>query len=119
MTEKDKYIQKMMSTLGCTADERRELWAFDHEEIDNEERDNLTAKAKEIRHYEKGESTKKQTAPKERKIDPDKKYLHTLLMLALAKSEIPTEHLSAKNEAEIYFDFNGSKYTIKLTKHRK
>ena len=123
MTEKEKYIKQMMSKLGCTEEEALELWDFDHEETENEERSALTEKAKANRHYEKGEAKRKKAEPKERKIDPDKQYLHTVLMKAIYEQKVneqmPFSDITPKNEAEISFKFNGANYTIKLTKHRK
>lgn len=123
MTEKDRYIEKMIETLGCSRAEAEELWLFDNEEIESEERSALTEKAKENRHYEKGNTPRKKGEPKERKIDPDKQYLHTLLMKAIYEQKVnegmPFGDITPKNEAEISFTFNGANYTIKLTKHRK
>lgn len=122
MTEKQKFIDKMIK-LGYSIDERQDMWDFDHDLTDSDEREQLTAKAKEITHYEKSDKPRKKSEPKERKIDLDKKYLHTLLMLALDKDKtenaMPYQQIIGKNEAEISFTFNGSDYTIKLTKHRK
>ena len=43
--EKEEFLAKTMKTLEISIEEAEELWAFDHEEIENEEADALSAKS--------------------------------------------------------------------------
>ena len=69
------------------------------------------------RRYETADKPKKERKPKERKVDMDKKYLldhcYTRLM-----AETDAHDFKIKTETELSFFFNGSEYTLKLTKHR-
>lgn len=70
--------------------------------------------AKEITRYEKSDTPRK---ARERKVDPDKKYLLDLLIKGFT-SEHP-RMIQVKNEAEFSFNYNENAYTVKLIKHRK
>lgn len=81
-----------------------------------EEMAKMEINANSERRYEMKEE-KKERKPKERKVDMDKKYLldhcYTRLM-----AETNAHDFNIKTETELSFIFNGSEYTLKLTKHR-
>lgn len=77
----------------------------------------MEIKAGNVKRYEKSDAPRKKTT-KERKIDPDKANLFSLLMAAAANFPDCSD-LTPKNEAEINFTYNDYAYTIKLIKHRK
>lgn len=66
------------------------------------------------RKYNKSDKPRKPTT-RERKVDEDKLTLITLIEKAL--SDI-TETDPRTNETDLHFSFNGSDYSVKLTKHR-
>lgn len=108
-------IEKLMKTLDISREEAIDTWLFDHEEIDNEEADAMTEKAKSIRRYEKSDKERKKST-REHKVDTEKQKL-------LTYCRIPIEGAGGivtgiKNEAEFSFDFGENHYTIKLIKHR-
>ena len=70
--------------------------------------------AKAIRRHETS-GKRKASAPKPRKIDPDKLKLFSLLTNSVRGF---TDALKCKNEAEFSFTYNGNAYTVKLIKHR-
>lgn len=122
--EYEALIQKHMATLKCSREEAIDLIECD-DEIDrgNKELFALTDEQKKIvRSVTKADKdpTKKRVVKRERKIDEDKKHIFDILKVVFdgyaLNGEI--ENLTAKNEAEISFSFNGSDYTVKLTKHR-
>ena len=113
----DAEIEKLMTTLSITKEEAIDTWLFDNEYTDNEEADDMTEKAKQIRRYEKSDKPRKKTA-KERKIDEAKKTIFDFIADKLANLEGLADMVT-KNEAEISFNFGGDAYTIKLIKHRK
>lgn len=61
------------------------------------------------------QSKPKNSTPRERKVDENKKYLFEIVVAAL---EDEVENGSMKNEVEYSFDYEGERYTFKLTKHR-
>ena len=113
----DAEIEKLMTTLSITKEEAIDTWLFDNEYTDNEEADDMTEKAKQIRRYEKSDKPRKKTA-KERKIDEAKKTIFDFIADKLTNLEGLADMVT-KNEAEISFNFGGDAYTIKLIKHRK
>ena len=113
----DAEIEKLMTTLSITKEEAIDTWLFDNEYTDNEEADDMTEKAKQIRRYEKSDKPRKKTV-KERKIDEAKKTIFDFIADKLANLEGLADMVT-KNEAEISFNFGGDAYTIKLIKHRK
>lgn len=71
---------------------------------------------KEIRRYEQKEPTKRK-ANKVRKVDEEKKRL--LMDTKTLLEGLGANITEVQTETEIKFTFNGSNYTMKLTKHRK
>ena len=71
--------------------------------------------SKQIKRYEQS-SEKKKPRKKERKIDTEKYNILSKMQVLL--NEMGAEDAQMKNEVEISFNFNGSSYTLKLTKHR-
>lgn len=77
----------------------------------------LESKAKENgadKMYIVGETQKQKRKPRERKVDEDKEFL----MKAIGKSLNEFLAISCENESKIHFEYNGTSYTVTLTKHR-
>lgn len=110
----DGDIAKLKANLDIDTKEAIELWLDDNGYTDNEEAEELTKKAKEIRRYEKSDEPRKKTT-RERKVDTAKKKIIDMLASALSGFS----NLSVKNEAEINFTNDGTNYTVKLIKHRE
>lgn len=122
--EYEALIQKHMKSLGCTREEAIDLIECD-DEIDkgNTELFALTAEQKKlVRTLAKADRkpSEKRTVNRERKIDADKKTVFDWLRIVLEgfNSNGQIKNLTCKNEAEMSFSFNGSDYTVKVTKHR-
>lgn len=67
------------------------------------------------RKYTKSDKPRK-AVERERKIDADKLALIQILEKAFTDASINTEPRT--NETDLHFNFNGSAYSVKLTKHR-
>lgn len=122
--EYEALIQKHMATLKCTREEAIDLIECD-DEIDrgNKELFALTDEQKKIvRSVTKADKNPnvKRTVKRERKVDEDKKHIFDILRIVFEGYELngEIEGLTCKNEAEISFNYGGSDYTVKLTKHR-
>lgn len=112
----DAELEKNMEALEITKEEAIEMWLDDHDFVKNEEAEEMTAKAKSVKRYEKsGEPRKKST--RERKVDTDKVDILNLLTADLLKDERLKDYTS-KTESEFSFTFCGNPYTIKIIKHR-
>lgn len=116
MPTKEQAIALYMEKLGLTQEEALQLWEDDNSDTMTEEQKELTEKAKKCRRYEQSDKPRKKTK-KERKINETKGYILTELTDTLKKLECNIT--GAKTETEVYFEFEGKKYTLKLTEHRK
>lgn len=115
MTNKEKEIKKYMEKLGISYQEAEQLWEDDQEDYIGEAGEEMTAKAKELKRYEKSDISKRKKSTRERKVDNVKKYL-----LELAESGLDgfVENVEYQNEVSISFDYEGEHYSLKLTRHR-
>lgn len=99
-----------------------EQYAKDGEPITYEEAlkcADMEIKAGDISHYVKSDDKPKTPKkPKERKVDNEKAiildYVKKGLTLLINSTTIKTE-----TETKLHFSYNGSDYTVMLTKHRK
>lgn len=112
---KEQAIKTYMEKLKISFEEAEQLWEDDQEDFIGEAGEEMTKKAKEIKRYEKGETTKKKKSTKERKVDENKKFLLETVSEAIGSLVNITE---IKTETEIKFVYNAEEYTLKLTKHR-
>lgn len=110
----DAEIENNMKILEISREEAIAMWLDDNDYTENEEVEELTAKAKSVKRYEKAEKPRKATK-KERKVDEEKKHLINILVTSL-NGEV--SNISVKNEAEFSFICNENSYTVKLVKHR-
>lgn len=117
MSTKEQAINVYMEKLGLTYAEAEQLWKDDNSDTMTEEQKELEEKAKKAgRRYEQSDKPRKK-AKKERKVNETKGYILTELTDTLKKLECNVT--GSKTETEIYFEFEGKKYTLKLTEHRK
>ena len=110
----DKDLEVLEKNLDISREEAIQCWLDDNDYTISEEEQELTKKAKTIRHYEKSDKERKKVT-KERKVDEEKKYLLNLLIEAVNQQNCID---NIKNEAEFSFTFNENAYTVKLIKHR-
>lgn len=76
----------------------------------------MEIKAKSDRHYEKSAKKERKTAKRERKIDTTKALFINGIKNYLEGCGCEVETLV--NETDLHFTFEGTNYSIKLTKHR-
>ena len=67
------------------------------------------------RHYVQGDKSKTERKPRERKVDNEKLALLEMLASGLTDSNI---EVAFENEVKLHFNYNGSSYSVTLTKHR-
>ena len=67
------------------------------------------------RHYVQGDKPKTERKPRERKVDNEKLALLKMLASGLTDSNI---EVTFENEVKLHFNYNGSSYSVTLTKHR-
>lgn len=118
MTEKE--IEKIMKALDLTRDEAIEMLLED-EAVDKmsmkEVNDDLTDEQKKvIKKASATQSKERKSVKRERKVDVDK--LEILQVCDDALCDLVDNVCERKTETELNFEYNGSKYTLKLIKHR-
>ena len=67
------------------------------------------------RNYVQGDKPKTERKPRERKVDNEKLALLKMLASGLTDSNI---EVTFENEVKLHFNYNGSSYSVTLTKHR-
>ena len=68
------------------------------------------------RHYVQGDKPKTERKPRERKVDNEKLFLLQVLASGL-ENKIVLD-VTYENEVKLHFNYNGSSYSVTLTKHR-
>ena len=68
------------------------------------------------RHYVQGDKPKTERKPRERKVDNEKLFL--LQGLASGLENKIKLNITYENEVKLHFNYNGSSYSVTLTKHR-
>ena len=68
------------------------------------------------RHYVQGDKPKTERKPRERKVDNEKLFLLQGLASGL-ENKIGLD-VTYENEVKLHFSYNGSSYSVTLTKHR-
>lgn len=125
LAEKDAEIKKNMEILGISREEAKEMWAFDHDEIDCEEVDAIEDKIKETQKSDKKKTgspldkvrnmkaKKKADAEKHNIIQSVFNFLKTLGETGkiVSPQEMSTTKMSFKG-------VNGGYYTVTITKHK-
>ena len=111
----DKDLEVLEKNLDISREEAIQCWLDDNDYTISEEEQELTKKAKTIRHYEKSDKERKKVT-KERKVDEEKKrFLNGFRIYVEGCGGIVTNF---KNEAEFSYNFGENEYTVKLIKHR-
>lgn len=115
LTIPDAELKKSMKSLDLTKEEAIQLWLSDNNYEENETVEELTEKAKSVRHYEKSDKPRKKST-RERKVDEEKKRFLTDIQTLI--EGLGGNVTNVKNEAEFSYTFGENSYTVKLIKHR-
>lgn len=125
----EKQIIKLMETLQITREEAMEIIAFDKEEFELEEVQEMTEKAKKI---DKGTKRGKKATPSDKpkmagvttqkrakKENPTKKLIIETLLQAVQGLENVQNVENPNVEKTILFELNGNTFEIDLKQKRK
>lgn len=120
LSEKEQEIRKNMKVLAISREEAEELYAFDHDETDNEEADALTAKAEQVtKEKKKGSALDKvRNLKAKKKKDESKQAIVNLVFEAVKGSPLvvfPQEMTGTKIS---FMDTMGNYYSVAVTKHK-
>lgn len=116
----EAQIQTLMGKLDCSRQEAIEVLQEDYE-VDRMSMKEVSAdltdeQKKAVKANTKTGFKKRAPVKRERKIDPDKLALIQIIDNALRG--VADSVQDRKNETDLHFAYNGSEYSVKLTKHR-
>lgn len=118
-SEKEKFIENSMAKLEISRPEAEELWAFDHDEIDVAEVEEIEAKIAVNKTEEKRSSLEKVKYMKAKKKKDDSKETVINGIFEAAKQSgvvvLPQEISATKMS---FMDAAGNFYTVTVTKHK-
>lgn len=120
LSDKEKEIRKNMEVLAISREEAEELYAFDHDEIENVEAEALTEKAEKItKEKRQGSSLDKvRNLKAKKKTDDSKQEIVNLVFEAIKGSPLvvlPQEMTGTKIS---FMDTLGNYYSATVTKHK-
>lgn len=119
-TAKEQEILKNMEVLAITRKEAEELYSFDHDEIENEEVEALTAKAEQVtKEKKKGSSLDKVRNMKaKKKKDESKQIIIDLVFNSIKESENTVFAQEMTGTKISFMDTMGNYYSVSVTKHK-
>jgi len=120
LTNKEKAILKNMKILGISREEAEELYAFDNDEIENEEVNAIEEKQRKKKRAQEGRSSIEKVKHMKAKIKADaNKELIIDDIFAMAQT---SEHIFNAQEMTAtkmsFQDKDGNFYTVQVTKHK-
>lgn len=110
-------IAHLMKSLELTEEEAIDLWKADHDEIINEEQEELDKKASAVKINKGAGHIKKTGQKKERKPNEDKRTLINIVLSAILES-VDEKATVTNVEKFINFNYNGNNYDFSLICHR-
>lgn len=128
MDKKEKQIKNLMESLDLTREEALEIIAFDNEEIELDEVNEMTEKAKKIdkggvkRGRKPGEKTGMlgvQNQTRKKKENPTKATIIAKLFGAIQELEGIQKATNPNLEKTIIFELDGNTFEIDLKQKRK
>lgn len=116
----DAEIENLMKNLDCSEEEAIDVWASDNGFEENEEQNELDAKASKVRVNKNASGERKERKPRPpRKANEEKRdiinYLSAHLFLDTGFQNVTT----VNPEREITFNVGDNEYSITLICHRK
>lgn len=121
LSNKEKTIQDSMRILEITREEAEELYAFDNDEIDNEEVAEIEEKVAEQTEKAKGRSSieKVKHMKAKKKGDIQKEAIIKDIFASTEASELVFDAVEISATKMTFKDSEGNFYTVAITKHKK
>lgn len=119
LSEKEQAIQTSMEKLDITREEAEEVWAFDHDELDVAEVDEIEAKIEATKEVDKRSSLEKVKYMKaKKKKDQSKENTISGIFSAAKESGVVILPQIMTATKMSFMDANGNYYTMTVTKHK-
>ena len=121
MTNKEQTILNNMKVLNISREEAEELWAFDNEEIENEEVLAMEEESKKIEEEKKAKSEAAQVEHRKRQIAAEAKKEDIIedTIDHVISTGMAHQPMQMSANSITFMDDEGNFYTVKITKHRK
>ena len=121
LSQKEKTIQDNMRILDLTREEAEELYAFDNDEIDNEEVAAIEEKVSEQTEKAKGRSSleKVKHMKAKKKGDAQKEAIINDIFTSTEGSALVFNAMAISATKMSFMDAEGNFYTVAITKHKK
>lgn len=121
LSNKEKTIQDNMRILEITREEAEELYAFDNDEIDNEEVAQIEEKVAEQTEKAKGRSSleKVKHMKAKKKGDAQKEAIINDIFTMTEGSSLVFNAMAISSTKMSFMDAEGNFYTVAITKHKK
>lgn len=121
LSNKEKAIQDNMRILEITREEAEELYAFDNDEIDNDEVAEIEEKVAEQTEKAKGRSSleKVKHMKAKKKGDAQKEAIINDIFTSTEGSPLVFNAMAMSATKMSFMDAEGNYYTVAVTKHKK
>lgn len=121
ITNKEQAILSNMKALDISREEAEELWAFDNEEIDNEEVIAMEEESKKIEEEKKAVAAAAQVKHRKEQIaaEAQKEDIIENTMNHVISTGMAYQPMQMSSNSITFMDEDGNFYTVKVTKHRK
>ena len=120
LTKKEKEILRYMETLGISREEAEELYAFDNDEIDNEEVIAIEEKEQKRKRAQEKRSSIEKVKHMKAKIKGDankERIINDIFTMAQTSEHIfNAQQMTATKMS--FQDKDGNFYTVQITKHK-
>ena len=121
LSQKEKAIQDNMRILDITREEAEELYAFDNDEIDNDEVAEIEEKVATQTEKAKGRSSleKVKHMKAKKKGDVQKEAIINDIFASTEGSSLVFNAVAISATKMSFMDAEGNYYTVAVTKHKK
>lgn len=121
LSNKEKAIQDNMRILEITREEAEELYAFDNDEIENDEVAEIEEKVAEQTEKAKGRSSleKVKHMKAKKKGDAQKEAIINDIFTSTEESPLVFNAMAISTTKMSFMDAEGNFYTVAITKHKK
>ena len=119
LTNKEKTILHNMKVLGISREEAEELYAFDNDEIENEEVNAIEEKQQKRRKAKEGRSSIEKVKYMKAKVKADANkelIIDDIFAMAQTSEHILTQEMTSTKMS--FQDKDGNFYTVQITKHK-
>jgi len=118
VNEKEAFILKSMTSLELTREAAEELWAFDNDEVDNEEVAAIETKVDASKVKAPSKIGKVLTMKAKKKADANKSEVVNTIFDAIESDQTFVNSQAMTSNKMSFQDKDGTYYSVVITKHK-